>query len=128
MALTVAFAVRIGMIDTLGVAALALFAIVCHYYRVTSRPYVTKLPAAVLIVLAALLATPKLPGFHGLPLLAPLSLRDGSRRFWLLGHLDKPAVGSTIHGLRHIKNFLTTKHAVFVTQLNSCNPTVATRG
>ena len=92
-ALTVGFAVSGGMIDAPGVAGLALFAIVCYGYRVASRPYLTKLLAAVLIVFAVLLATHKLPGFHGLPLLAPMSLCDGCQNFWLLGHLDKPAVG-----------------------------------
>ncbi|MBC7710338.1 MAG: CPBP family intramembrane metalloprotease [Rhizobacter sp.] len=91
--LTLGFAASGGMIDAQGVAGLAIFAIVCCGYRVAPRPYLTKLLAAILIVFAVLLATHKLPGFHGLPLLAPMSLCDGCQRFWLLGHLDKPAVG-----------------------------------
>ena len=92
-AVAVGTAIASGMIGVLGVVALLLFGTACYYYRMTARSNVVRTMAVFLGVSAVVLATHRVPGFHGLPLLAPTVICEGCQRLWLLGHMDKPFVG-----------------------------------
>ena len=82
-----------GMIEAPGVAVLLVFGALCYLYRQAVRPKVAVALAVPIGMLAVLLATHKMPGFHGLPLIGPTTLCDGCQKWWVIGHLDKPAVG-----------------------------------
>lgn len=92
-ALALGAALASGMIELSGVVALLLFAIACYAYRKLERPTALIAVTMLIFVAAILLATHRIPGFHGQPLLAPTAICDGCQNLWLLGHLDKPFVG-----------------------------------
>ena len=92
-AIALGAALASGMITVTGVVALLMFAVACYAYRMMERPTAVLAMTALIFVAAILLATHRIPGFHGQPLLAPTTICDGCQSLWMLGHLDKPFVG-----------------------------------
>lgn len=91
LALGAAFASE--MIGVLGIVTLLVFGGACYAYGRLMRPKAVVAMTVVIFVAAILLATHQIPGFRGLPLLAPITICEGCQKFWLIGHLDKPFVG-----------------------------------
>ncbi|WP_419937889.1 CPBP family intramembrane glutamic endopeptidase [Candidatus Palauibacter sp.] len=98
MILSVAAAVDAGIVEWAGLAALAILAGAC-FAAVRAPGVLRALAWAVVVILAAALATNQVPGIHNIPVLDGVAVSASSADFTLFWNYDKGFAGILLYAV-----------------------------